>query len=177
MFKARNIKDKRIYQILDTYYSIETNSTFFLIWEYNQWYWAPAYLFQPPELPESCNIYFDNFDNYYKLKDKYICISYVSPAPDFFKGKIINELFPSKEMISYYNGLEDEEFYKFYYNNILLKISFDVFYGKLQMLSNLNENKDIILFCHNTHNNLRYENVLMAWFKKHHVTNDLKLDL
>ena len=54
MFKVKEIKTQKIYQVLDTYCD-DYGKAFFLIWENEGWRWRPADNFVPP--------------NYKKLKE------------------------------------------------------------------------------------------------------------
>lgn len=48
MFKAKNIKNGLIYQVLDTYFDDLFHQTYFLVWDNDGWRWRPAKNYVPP---------------------------------------------------------------------------------------------------------------------------------
>ena len=48
MFKAKRKSNNEIYQILSTYVEEISGTTFFLVWESDDWRWRPASSFVPP---------------------------------------------------------------------------------------------------------------------------------
>lgn len=48
MFKAKRKSTGEIYQVLSVFTPNELDSTYFLIWENDDWRWRPASSFVPP---------------------------------------------------------------------------------------------------------------------------------